>query len=194
MIIKFKPVFLKKIWGGERLAKLYNVKMNNIGECWGISGHEKNSNKIINGIYKGLTLRQIYERNKELFGNYKSEEFPILIKYIDAKKDLSIQVHPNNDYALKNENSYGKEECWLILDTKPKSKVIIGHSATSTNQIRNSLHNKTIMSLLNSHKIKKNDYFYIPAGTVHAICAGTFLIEVSQSSDVTYRLYDYERK
>jgi mannose-6-phosphate isomerase len=146
----------------------------------------------MNGPYKGQTLRDLYNNHRELFGHYKNEEFPIIVKYIDAKEDLSIQVHPDNDYALKHENSLEKEECWYILDAKADTEIIIGHREKTKDEIRRNL-NKDILNILNYYPIKANDYFYIPQGTVHAICHDTFLIEVSQSNDITYRFYDYDR-
>lgn len=194
MILKFKPILLEKVWGGTKLGQLYNVQSDKIGECWGISGHKSNSNILDdNGRFKGMTLRELYTTNKELFGNYKSDEFPILIKYIDAEKDLSIQVHPDDKYAKKHEKSKGKEECWFILESKKDTKIIIGNSASSKNDILESIKSGKILEKMNSYKIRTNDYFYIPSGTIHAICSDTFLLEVSQSSDITYRLYDYNR-
>lgn len=193
MILKFKPILFEKVWGGRILGIMYNKNNFNLGECWGISGLESQSNIIESGKFSGKTLHYIYQNNRELFGNYKSDEFPILVKYIDAEKDLSIQVHPNDEYARKYENSNGKEEYWYILRTKNNSKIIIGHSANSKDEIKNSLKEDTILDKVNIHDIKDDDYFYVPSGTLHSICSGTFLLEVSQSSDITYRLYDYKR-
>jgi len=193
MIIKLKPILIEKVWGGSRLGLMYNSKSNKIGECWGISAHKSNSNIIEDGQFKGITLRELYNSNRQLFGGYESDEFPILIKYIDAKSDLSIQVHPDNAYATINENSNGKEECWYILESRPETKILIGHSANSKEEIRSMIEKGKVLEITNFYNIKPNNYFYIPTGTVHAICAGTFLLEVSQSSDITYRLYDYNR-
>lgn len=193
MFIKLKPILIEKVWGGSRLGLMYGNKSNKIGECWGISAHKSNSNIIETGHFKGITLRELYNSNRSIFGDYKSEEFPILVKYIDAKNDLSIQVHPDDEYATLNENSNGKEECWYILEAKSNTKIIIGHSAKSIEEIKNQIEQQNTLNIVNSYNIKPNDYFYIPSGTIHAICADTFLIEVSQSSDVTYRLFDYNR-
>jgi mannose-6-phosphate isomerase class I len=191
--MKLKPILIEKVWGGSRLGLMYNSKSNIIGECWGISAHKSNSNIIEDGQFEGTTLRELYNSNRSLFGGYKSDEFPILIKYIDAKTDLSIQVHPDDDYATINENSNGKEECWYILEAKSDTKIIIGHSASSKEVIRSRIEKGNVLEIINFYNIKPNNYFYIPPGTVHAICTGTFLLEVSQSSDITYRLYDYNR-
>lgn len=193
MILKLHPIFLDKMWGGTKLGAMYNHESTKIGECWGISGHELYSNLVEDGKFKAKSLRELYSTNRELFGNYQNNDFPILVKYIDAMKDLSIQVHPNDKYALRYEISNGKEECWYILETKPDANIIIGHSANSKKELQNIIKNDNIIDFVNFHKVNANDYFYIPAGTVHAICEGTFLLEVSQSSDITYRLYDYKR-
>lgn len=194
MIIKFQPILLKKLWGGNKLAKFYDSKEKKIGEIWGISAHKKQSNIILNGIYKGITFRKLYQSRKDLFGGLQTEEFPLLFKLIDTNDNLSIQVHPDNEYAEANEKSYGKSESWFILDTSKKnSAVLVGHVAKSKQQIVNHIHKKTISEILNKINVKPGDYFYIPSGTIHAILDGITLLEVSQSSDVTYRIYDYDR-
>jgi mannose-6-phosphate isomerase len=193
MIFKFEPLAFKKVWGGDKLSEVYNIDKDNIGEIWGISAHKSASNKIINTEFKGLTLRELYNSNKALFGNYKSEEFPVLFKVIDAKKDLSIQVHPENEYAREKENSLGKAECWYILEADETTEIIIGHKAKNEEELRCLVKNENYDQLLNKFKINIGDYFYIPAGKVHAICRDTTLLEISQSSDITYRLYDYNR-
>ena len=194
MIIKFKPIAIDKIWGGNSLSKIYDIDKPNIGEIWGISAHSSYSNVIIDGKYKGLTLRELYEKHRDLFGNIDYDEFPILFKVIDAAEDLSIQVHPDDLYANKYENSNGKDECWYILDTRFKNTdIIIGHNAKSKETLIQMINNDEYDKLLNRFPIKPNDYFYISSGKIHAITKGTMLLEVSQSSDITYRLYDYNR-
>lgn len=193
MIIKLEPIPIKKIWAGEKLAKIYNIKSKNIGEIIGISGQRNMSNKISNGIFKGRNLREVFKNERIFFGNYPNEEFPILIKIISAKEDLSIQVHPNDNYANLNENSLGKDECWYILDSAINSRIQIGHLAKNRKEMNESIKNKSLSSLLVYQSIKKEDYFYIPAGKVHAICKDTTLLEVSQSSSITYRIFDYDR-
>lgn len=194
MIIKFKPIMLEKVWGGNSISRIYKCDKNQIGEIWGISAHQSNSNIIKNGEYKGLTFRELYKEHRELFGRLTYDEFPILFKLIDAADDLSIQVHPNNEYARKMENTYGKDECWYILDTKSKnSEIIIGHKAQSKRELIDRINSNNYNELLNRFPIKPKDYFYIPSGKIHAICRDTILLEVSQSSDVTYRLFDYNR-
>ena len=194
MITKFHPIALQKVWGGSKLSKQYNLNDKKIGEIWGISAHKTHSNILLNGAYKGMTLRQLYKSHNELFGGLQKNEFPLLFKVIDAKDDLSIQVHPSDDYARCHENSYGKDECWYILDTsKTTTNIIIGHRAKSKSEFLSYINNNKVEEIVNKYTIKPGDYFYIPAGTVHAICKGTTLLEVSQSSNITYRVYDYNR-
>ena len=193
MIIKFQPIFFDKVWGGDDFKRLYDYPTGeNCGEAWGISAHPNGSSIVRNGEYKGRTLLELFENEKQLFGHFKGDEFPILVKIISAKQNLSVQVHPNNKQAKKY-NSLGKEECWTILDHEKNAKILIGHKALTKQEWLDALENNTVESLLNEYKIQKDDFFYIKAGTVHAICAGTALLEVQQSSDITYRLYDYNR-
>ena len=190
MIFKLQPVLLDKIWGGTQLKKTYDTDLNNIGEVWGISAHPSFSNTLND---TSQSLSELYINERHYFGNYPSDEFPILMKLIDAKEDLSVQVHPDDSYA-KQFNSLGKEECWFVLDAKKDASILIGHHATDKQTLANAINNQSLMSQLNMHPVKKNDYFYIPAGTVHAILKDTLILEVSQSSDITYRLCDYDRK
>jgi mannose-6-phosphate isomerase class I len=194
MICKLSPLFFEKVWGGSKLKSLYNYDCSDkTGEAWGISGHKNGSSIISNGQFKGWSLRELYNQKPELFGSYPSNEFPILIKVIDAMEDLSIQVHPDDEYARKFENSLGKTECWHILETEPNTEIIIGHKAKNLEEFKDYVKNNDFESVLNKFPIKKNDEFNIYAGTIHAICKGTLLLEIQQSSDITYRLYDYNR-
>ena len=193
MIIRLKPIPVKKLWGGNKLSDKYGFSLFGVGEVWGISALKSNSNIIINGNFKGLTFRQFYIKHREYFGNYPIDEFPILFKLIDAKHDLSIQVHPNNKYATMHENSYGKDECWYIIDSAKESKIQIGHKAKNKATLKSAISNNNLINFLNYYSIKPGDYYYIPSGKVHAICKNTTLLEVSQSSDITYRLFDYNR-
>jgi len=194
MILKFKPIPLQKVWGSDKLSKRYNLDMDNIGEIWGISAHKSHSNIILNSDFAAISFREFYQSNKIYFGNYPNQEFPILFKVIDAAEDLSIQVHPNDIYAKEHEESYGKSECWYILDTENDTeKIVIGHNANSREELLKYIDNNEIEKKLIYYEISIGDYFYIPSGKVHAICKNTTLLEVSQSSDITYRLYDYNR-
>jgi mannose-6-phosphate isomerase len=193
MIIKFKPIFFDKVWGGSDFKRLYGYDTNDqCGEAWGISAHRNGSSVVRNTKYKGMSLKDLFDQEKHLFGQYEKDEFPILVKLISAKQNLSVQVHPNNEQAKKY-NSLGKEECWTILDHKKEVEILIGHKATTKQAWIDAIEHHSVESLLNHYPISKGDIFYISAGTVHAICAGTTLLEVQQSSDITYRLYDYNR-
>jgi mannose-6-phosphate isomerase len=193
MIIKFKPIALSKVWGGDKFSKKYQINQPKIGEIWGISAHKSHTNEILNDEFKGITFRTLFEKHRDLFGNYPEAEFPILFKLIDTSSDLSIQVHPDNLYALKHENSFGKDECWYILETKNNTRIQIGHKANTQEELMTAIEKQKIEKILTYFSIQKGDYFYIPSGKVHAIFKNTTLLEVSQSSDVTYRIYDYDR-
>ena len=193
MIIRLEPIPLTKIWGGDKLSNMYNFPLTNIGEIWGISAHKSNSNEIINGKFKGISFRELYINHREYFGHYPKDEFPLLFKVIDAKGDLSVQVHPDNDYASIHKNSYGKDECWYILEAKNNSKIQIGHKARNRDELNNAIIKNSLEEMLEYHSVGEGDYYYIPSGKVHAICKNTTLLEVSQSCDITYRLYDYNR-
>jgi len=140
-----------------------------------------------------MTFREFYSNYREYFGNYNKDEFPILFKIIDTKADLSVQVHPQDEYALKYENSYGKDECWYILEARDDAIIQIGHKAIKKNDFLHSIHSDKVEDILKYLKVHSNDFFYIPSGKVHSICKNITLLEVSQSSDITYRIYDYNR-
>ena len=199
--IKFEPILKERIWGGEKLIKTFKKESNktNIGESWEISDVEGDISVVANGFLKGKSLRCLIKEFKaEFLGEkvYKQfgEEFPILIKFIDAKTPLSIQVHPNNKLAKERHNSFGKNEMWYIMDCDEDANLIVGfNKEVSQNEYGKALADSTVLEILNSEKIKTGDTFYIPTGRVHAIGAGTVLAEIQQTSDVTYRIYDYER-
>ena len=193
--ILFVDVILKeRIWGGDNLNKRYNQnEQAKIGEAWIFSGHRNGQSKVINGKYKGIELNELYLENKAIFGNSNYDRFPLLIKIIDAKDDLSVQVHPNDDYALKHHNDLGKNECWYILDAKADAKIVYGHKAKSASEFKNYIDNNKIDEILNYITVKNDEFYNIKSGTVHAIGSGIEILEVQQSSDTTYRLYDYNR-
>lgn len=194
-IIFLEPVFKDRIWGGSILKDVFSYSKANYktGECWAISGHENGSSIVSSGAYKGMTLKALYDNYKlELFNNDPSQKFPLLIKILDANDDLSVQVHPDDTYAKVHENDLGKTECWYVIDAKKDSSIINGHEAkTKAEFLKKILKND--LSLWRYQKIKKDDFIYIPAKTVHAIGKGALIYEVQQSSDTTYRLYDYDR-
>ena len=186
--------FVDKVWGGSRLKEEfgYDIDSTNVGEYWAISGMDDASSVVINGDFAGETLKDIYKNNKELFGESEEESFPLLVKVIDATDDLSIQVHPDDEMGQKLENSRGKTECWYILNEDPAS-IIYGLNANSKKEAVEKIENKAWGDVLKEVPANKGDFFFVPAGTVHAIKKGCLILEIQQASDVTYRLYDYDR-
>lgn len=195
-VLFLKPAFAERVWGGDKLAKVFNYDLpsNKTGEAWVASGMKNMESVIINGDFAGKGLGELYAERKELFGKSASTCFPLLVKIIDACDDLSIQVHPNDKYAFKNESrSLGKSECWLVLDCELGSKIVYGHNAKNHKQLTQMAHDGQFKELLKYKKVRKNDFIYIPSGTVHALTSGILVLEVQQASDVTYRMYDYNR-
>ena len=200
--LKFEPILKTKIWGGEKLISLLHKKsvLKNIGESWEISGVKEAISSVANKELKGILLNELIIKYKNnLLGDkvYKQfgNDFPLLIKFIDAKKALSIQVHPNNDLAKKRHNTFGKNEMWYVLQADKEANLIIGYKKNSSvKEFNTHLEENTLLSSLNTEEIKNGDAYYIPTGTIHAIGAGTLLAEIQQTSDITYRIYDWERK
>lgn len=194
-ILFLKGDFSEKIWGGSRLKTEYgyDIPSDKTGEYWAISGMEERSSVITNGIYEGESLRNLYQNHKELFGNPKEENFPLLVKIIDARDDLSIQVHPDDEMAKRLENSKGKTECWYILNEEPAS-IIYGLNVDKKEEAIKLIDERKWDELLKEKPTKKGDFFFVRAGTVHAIKKGSLILEIQQASDITYRLYDYDRK
>ena len=195
-ILRMNPVFKEMIWGGTKLKDIYGYEIpsDHTGECWAISAHKNGDCTIADGEYKGKTLSWLFENHRELFGNIEGDQFPLLVKIIDAKNDLSVQVHPDDAYAKEHENSLGKTECWFVLQADEGTKMVMGHHAKTKEEFVKAIENDDYDNLLNSFKIKAGDFFYIPSGTIHAICKGSLIYEAQQSSDITYRVYDYHRK
>ena len=198
--IKFNPILKEKIWGGSKLKKLFGKKAKgNIGESWEISGVEKNVSIVSNGFLKGETISELILRFKEeLLGKkvYQTygNTFPLLFKFIDADKDLSVQLHPNDELAKMRHNSFGKTEMWYILEAENDGKLVVGFTNGINKKLyQKHLNNHTLSKILKTEKVKKGDTFLIKTGTVHAIGAGVVLAEIQQSSDITYRIYDYNR-
>lgn len=194
MPLLLKPVFQERIWGGNALKAFnYDLPNDHTGECWAISAHPNGPNIIENGRHKGKTLDEVWAEDKVLFGNPTEDKFPLLTKILDANDNLSVQVHPDNTYAQKNEGEYGKTECWYILDAKEDAEIIYGVNAQNQNELNQMIDNKQFDALFKSVKVQAGDFFYVPAGTVHAIGEGILILETQQSSDTTYRIYDYDR-
>lgn len=187
------------IWGGKRLKKEYGKlsDKDNIAESWELSCHKDGESVIENGEFKGMTLTQYIEQEgKSVLGICceRFECFPILIKLIDALDNLSVQVHPDNDYAMRVEGEYGKTEMWYIADAEPESELLYGFKKEiSKEEFEDRIKNNTLLEVTNSVRVKKGDVFFIEAGTLHAIGKGILIAEIQQSSNLTYRIYDYGR-
>lgn len=194
-IIFLNPIFKEAIWGGSNLKKFgYDIPSDKTGECWGISAHQNGDCTVRGGSFDGMCLSELWNSHRELFGNCEDDCFPLLIKIIDAKDDLSIQVHPDDRYAAKNENgSLGKTECWYILDCKENATIIIGHNAANKTEVTDMIMNKRWKEFIREIPVHKGDFFQIEPGCIHAIKGGTLILETQQSSDITYRVYDYDR-
>ncbi len=194
-LFKIKPVFKEMIWGGKQMRERYHfdIPSDHTGEAWVVSAHKNGDGIIENGRYAGQTLASVYSTNRALFGKGSNTNFPLLIKIIDAKQDLSVQVHPEDAYAKIHENSYGKTECWYVLDCPIKTEMIIGHDLKTKEELKNAIENGLLETKLNKFEVKKGDFFYIPARTIHAICKNSLIYEVQQNSDITYRVFDYNR-
>ena len=195
-LLRLKPVFTENVWGGTRLKSDfgYDIPYDRTGECWGIAAHPHGDNVILNPEFEGETLAGLWKKRPELFGNLSGGRFPLLIKIIDAKDNLSIQVHPDDAYAAEHENgSLGKTECWYVLDCPENAQLVIGHNARTREELADMIHSGRWKELLRYVPVKKGDLIPIPAGTVHAITSGMLVLETQQNSDITYRMYDYDR-
>lgn len=196
-ILFVEPKFFEKVWGGTRLKEWFNFNIDGekVGECWGISANSIHDCKIKSGIYKGKSLLELWNNKREIFGAYDMDYFPILIKFIDAHEDLSIQVHPDDQYAIINEGlKCGKSECWYVIDCEKDSTAIIGHKPMTNKDLCYYIVNGNWEKVINYTPISKGGVYQIDAGCIHAIKKNTFILEVQQNIDLTYRLYDYDRK
>lgn len=172
----------------------YQLPSDHIGECWGISAHPEGDCEVREGTYKGKKLSELWKETPELFGSYKASGFPLLVKIIDTKQDCSIQVHPDDTYAGMHEmGSLGKAECWYVIDCEEESGIIIGHNAKDKAQMKEMIEKEEWTDFLRELPVQKGDFIQIDPGTVHAIKGGLMILETQQSSDITYRLYDYGR-
>ncbi len=201
MTFKFRPILKEVLWGGDKIARFKNIdtEKKNVGESWEISGVKGNETIVAEGPYAGMTLNTLVNELKEkLLGadNYRKfgNEFPLLIKFIDARQDLSIQVHPTDETALRQGQKRGKTEMWYIIDSDD-GKLYSGLKQKITpEEYTRMVEDGSICDVLAQYEVKPDDVFFLPAGRIHAICAGCFLAEIQQTSDVTWRIYDYHRK
>lgn len=200
--IKFQTLLKQTLWGGDKIVtfKHLDSQLENVGESWEISGVKDNETIVKEGPLKGKSLNEVVAELKDrLVGkeNYQrfGDEFPLLIKFIDARQDLSIQVHPNDEIAHKQGKPRGKTEMWYLMESEPGAKLYCGLKKQITpDQYKEMVDNDTICDALAQYEVKEGDCFFLPAGRIHAIGPGCFLAEIQQTSDVTYRIYDYKRK
>ena len=201
-LFKFEPLLKQTIWGGDKIVTFKHLEsdLDSVGESWEISGVPGDESVVANGEYKGKTLNEVLAEMKDkLVGadNYKrfGDRFPLLIKFIDARQDLSIQVHPDDETAHRQGKPIGKTEMWYVMDSDENASLKVGLKKKITpEEYAQMVENDTICDALGNYKVKSGDCFFIPAGRIHAICSGSFIAEIQQTSDVTYRIYDYKRK
>lgn len=199
MLLQLKPALKDYLWGGSRLKTDFGFEtdLQTVAEGWMLSCHKDGENIVLNGKYSGKTLSEVVEaEGRSILGTNGAafDFFPILIKLIDAKKDLSVQVHPDNDYAMRVEGEYGKTECWYILDCDEGAELIYGfQKEISKAEFQKRIEDNTFLEVVNKVKVHKGDLFFIEAGTLHAIGSGILLAEIQQNSNTTYRVYDYGR-
>lgn len=199
---KFESLLKQTLWGGDKIIpfKHLDAQMDHVGESWEISGVANNETIVANGPYKGKSLNDLVRVQKDLLvgkENYQrfGDEFPLLIKFIDARQDLSIQVHPTDEIAHRQGKSRGKTEMWYALEPTPGAQLYNGLKQQITpDQYKEMVENDTITDALARYEVHEGDVFFIPAGRIHAIGAGCFVAEIQQTSDVTYRIYDFKRK
>lgn len=200
-LYKNEPIFLEptlheRIWGGEKLKTDYGypISTNHTGEAWVISAHPHGPSVIKNGELASKTLLDAWNEHGELFNKKGDGDYPLLIKILDANDDLSVQVHPNDEFAREVEGvPYGKTECWYILNAEEDAELVLGHHAKTPEEFTTMVDHGEWDKLLRKVKVKAGDFIYVPSGTIHAIGKGIVILETQQSSDITYRVYDYDR-
>lgn len=198
-LIKLSPVFMDYLWGGTKLRDIYgkNCDYDTVAESWELSAHPAGNSIVSSGRHKGLSFSRYLETVGKAVLGWKCaplQAFPLLIKFIDAKQNLSVQVHPDDDYALANENEYGKNEMWYVIDSEPCAGLYVGFKEdVDREEVEERIANNTILDILNFYPTNAGDVFFIPSGTVHAVGKGNLICEIQQSSNSTYRLYDYGR-
>ena len=200
--LQFEPILKERIWGGTKLKTLLNKPITSeiTGESWEISTVENDVSVVANGDFKGKTLNEVIDLYPaEVLGvkvyNQFGKQFPLLFKYLDAREDLSIQLHPNDELAKKRHNSLGKTEMWYVMQADENARLIVGFKEKSSpEEYLSHLNNKTLLDILDTKKVQSGDVFMLETGTIHAIGAGTVIAEIQQTSDITYRVYDFDRK
>jgi mannose-6-phosphate isomerase len=199
--LQFEPILKERIWGGTKLKTYLNkpIMSNSTGESWEISTVENDVSVVSNGVYKGKSLNDLINEFPEaILGTTVyvkfGKQFPLLFKYLDARDDLSIQVHPNDKLAKERHNSFGKTEMWYVMQADENARLILGFKEkSSAEEYVQNLNNKTLLTILDTKTVKQGEVYFLETGTVHAIGAGTLIAEIQQNSDITYRLYDFDR-
>lgn len=199
--LQFEPILKERIWGGTKLKTFLNkpITSNITGESWEISTVENDVSIVANGIFKGKSLNELINELSEAVLGTKvyaqfGKQFPLLFKYLDAREDLSIQLHPNDELAKKRHNSFGKTEMWYVMQADADARLIVGFKEKSSpSAFIQNLNNKTLLHILDTKKVKQGDVFMLETGTIHAIGAGIVVAEIQQTSDITYRVYDFDR-
>lgn len=199
--LQFEPILKERIWGGTKLKSYLNKPITSdiTGESWEISTVENDVSIVANGTFKGKSLNDLINEFPEAVLGTKvyeqfGKQFPLLFKYLDAREDLSIQLHPNDELAKKRHNSFGKTEMWYVMQADADARLIVGFKEKSTpEEYLKHIHDKTIVDILDTKKVKQGDVFFLETGTIHAIGAGIIVAEIQQTSDITYRIYDFDR-
>ncbi|WP_019119684.1 type I phosphomannose isomerase catalytic subunit [Brevibacillus massiliensis] len=193
--VKFHPIAKERVWGGHRLKPRFGQEGKQpIGEYWVLSGHPHGTSVVKNGPFAGKSLADLTSEYPGAYlGRSPQGRFPLLIKFLEATEHLSVQIHPDDRYAQEREGDFGKSEAWYVLDHEPGARITCGHTLSSEHEYRRALREKRIREYLLFREVRKGDMFFIPARTLHALLAGTVVIEIQQASDVTYRIYDWDR-
>jgi mannose-6-phosphate isomerase class I len=193
----FKPFYKKVVWGGNKMRDVfgYDIPYENTGECWAISANDNGESFCVSPAeYAGKSLKWLWEHERHIFGDIPGDRFPLLLKVIDAKEDLSISLHPDDEYARTHENgSFGKTECWYILDCDEDSTIVLGHNARTREELCDLIDNKEYKKLIHEVPVHKGDFISVEPGTIHSIKKGILILEIQQNSDISYRVYDYDR-
>lgn len=193
-LLHFKPLPKQTIWGGDVVKNYYGYDWmpDNVGQAWAFAAQPNESNECLTDPYRGQTLKDLWEGHPELFGD-TDRLFPVIVSLLGPVKDLSIQVHPDDEHARKAGYPYGKNECWYFLEADPGASIVFGHKAKDEEDLRHYIEDGRWNDLIDHLSVSKDDFVYIPAGILHACCKGVCVYEVQQSTDVTYRFYDFDR-
>lgn len=194
--LKFENLYYEKVWGGEDLKVFRkNVPDGNIGESWDVACHDNGVSVVANGKYKGMKLDELIElKGKKIVGDkIYLGKFPLLVKILNSNQELSVQVHPEDEYAYKHEGEMGKTEAWYVLDAKEGSSIIIGTKDCDKEKFKQAIRENKVEDYMNKIEVERGDVYYLKSGLVHSMGAGILMVEVQQNSDTTYRIYDYNR-